>query len=72
MQYVNFTAFAPPKQHHKAGMSAVFESLATSRHLLEMYRRQLPEGKLRRRLERLANRLLKVSAELEILFPSEK
>lgn len=58
--------------NHNAGMSAVFESMATSRHLLEMYRRQLPEGKLRRKIERLANRLLKVTAELEALFPAEK
>ena len=57
---------------HNAGMSAVFESMATSRHLLEMYRRQLPEGKLRRKLERLANRILKVATELKTLFPAEK
>jgi site-specific recombinase XerD len=57
---------------HNAGMPAVFQSMATSRHLLEMYRRQLPDGKLRRKLERLANRLLKVSAELKKLFPAEK
>jgi hypothetical protein len=53
-------------------MPSVFESMATSRHLLEMYRRQLPEGKLRRKLECLANRLLKVTAELGTLFPVEK
>jgi hypothetical protein len=53
-------------------MPAVFQSMATSRHLLEMYRRQLPDGKLRRKLERLANRLLKVTTELETLFPAEK
>src|SRR5512145_681130 len=53
------------------GMTGLFQSMATSRHLLEMYRRQLTEGKLRRKLERLANRLHKVSAELEKLLPEE-
>jgi len=57
---------------HNAGMPAVFQSMATSRHLLEMYRRQLPDEKLRRKLERLANRLTKVTAELERLFTPEK
>ena len=54
------------------GITGLFQSMAISRHLLEMYRRQLTEGKLRRKLERLASRLLKVSAELKKLFPAEK
>jgi hypothetical protein len=57
---------------YNAGMPAVFQSMATSRHLLEMYRRQLPDGKLRRKIEHLANHLLKVTAELETFFPAEK
>lgn len=57
--------------NHDAGISAVFQSMATSRQLLEM-RRRLPDGKLRRKLERLANRFLEVIAELETLFPAER
>jgi site-specific recombinase XerD len=57
---------------HNAGMPAIFQSMATSRHLLEMYRRQLPDGELRHKLDRLANRLIKVTTELGRLFPAEK
>ncbi len=60
------------EQNPSTGMPAVFQSMATSCHLLEMYRRQLHDEKLQRKLQRLANRLLKVSAELEGLFPAGK
>jgi integrase len=65
-----FLATTEPNQ--SAGITAVFQSMATSRHLLEMYRRQLSNGKLQRQLRRLANRLLKVSAELQRLLPPGK
>jgi hypothetical protein len=57
---------------HNAGITAVLQSMATSHHLLEMYRRQLLNGKLQRQLGRLANRLLKVIAELQRLLPPGK
>jgi hypothetical protein len=63
---------AIPEPNHNAAMPAVFQSIVTSCHLLEMYRRQLHDGKLQRKLQRFANRLAKVSAELERLFPAEK
>ena len=53
------------------GLPAVCLSLATTQHLLEMYRRQLPDGAIRRKLDRLANRLSKISAELAVLSAPE-
>jgi site-specific recombinase XerD len=47
-----------------AGISAVFQSLLAIRHLLEMHRRRLSDQQSRRNIARLANRLLKISAEL--------
>jgi site-specific recombinase XerD len=49
------------------GIPAITQSLATIRHLLEMYRRQLPDGQIRRKLERWANRLAKIAAEANAL-----
>ncbi|MCU1237276.1 MAG: hypothetical protein JWP63_5243 [Candidatus Solibacter sp.] len=37
-----------------------------------MFRRTLPDGRSRRRLGRLANRLIKIVAEALKLSPSEK
>jgi len=48
-------------------LSDVLRSLAATRHLLEMFRRQLENEKARRKLARLANRLVKVEAELDQL-----
>jgi site-specific recombinase XerD len=45
----------------------VLRSLASTRHLLEMVRRQLENDKVRRKLARLANRLDKIAAELDQL-----
>ena len=45
----------------------VLRSLASTRHLLEMVRRQLENEKVRRKLARLANRLDKIAAELDQL-----
>jgi site-specific recombinase XerD len=46
---------------------AVLRSLAATRHLLEIVRRQLENEKARRKLARLANRLDKIAAELDQL-----
>jgi hypothetical protein len=52
-----------------AAMPGVLRSLAATRHLLEMFRRQLDSEKARRELARLANRLAKIAAELR-QFPT--
>ena len=57
---------APP------GIPAISHSLATIRHLLEMYRRQLTDSPIRRKLERWANRLAKIAAEVNDLDGAEK
>ena len=46
-------------------------ALATTRHLLEMFRRQLTDEKTRRRLHRLDQRLLKVASQLQNLSEPE-
>jgi len=46
------------------GIPAISQSLAAIRHLLEMYRRQLGDGQIRRKLKRWANRLDKIAAEV--------
>lgn len=51
---------------------AVLQSLSATRHLLEMFRRQLENEKLRRQLARLANRLVKIGTELARLADTEK
>ena len=45
----------------------VLDSLSATRHLLEMFRRRLEDEKARRQLGRLANRLVKIEAELDQL-----
>jgi hypothetical protein len=52
-----------------AEIPGVLRSLAATRHLLEMFRRQRESGKVRRKLARLANRLAKIAAELQ-QFPT--
>jgi site-specific recombinase XerD len=53
-----------PNSEPIAGIPAITNSLDATRHLLEMYRRQLTDHLARRKLHRLANRLSKVSADL--------
>jgi hypothetical protein len=56
----------------RADLPGLLESLRTSQHVLEMFRRTLPDGRLRRRLERLANRLTKIIATARKLAPPGK
>ncbi len=44
----------------------------TAQHIVEMYRRTLPEGDSRRSLDRLGNRLAKILAEIRKLQPPPK
>jgi site-specific recombinase XerD len=55
-----------------AGLPGVLESLHTSQHVLEMFRRTLPDGLPRRCLGRLANRLTKILSEARKLASREK
>jgi hypothetical protein len=50
-----------------ADSPGIRQSLAATRHLLEMYRRQLQDDKARQKLQRLDKRLLAISLELKRL-----
>jgi hypothetical protein len=52
------TPFSP-----RAGLDGVIDSLLAAQHVLEMFRRTLPNGTPRRRLDRLSNRLTKIVTE---------
>ncbi|HUE03311.1 MAG TPA: tyrosine-type recombinase/integrase [Bryobacteraceae bacterium] len=47
----------------RSGFDGVIGSLLTAQHVLEMFRRALPDGTSRRRLDRLTNRLTKIITE---------
>ena len=47
----------------RAGLNGVIDSLLSAQHVLEMFRRALPNGAARNCLDRLSNRLTKVVAE---------
>jgi integrase len=52
-----------PSAPLRAGLGGVLDSLLASQHVLEMFRRALPNGSPRRRLDRLSNRLTKILRE---------
>ena len=52
--------------------TGVLNSLQSAQHVIEMFRRTLPEGFSRRLLDRLTNRLTKIIAEIRKLDPSQK
>ncbi len=47
----------------RAGLDGLIDSLLAAQHVLEMFRRALPNGTSRRRLDRLSNRLTKILSE---------
>jgi len=63
-----------PNNHLSAtsDLPGVRRSLEATRHLLEMYRRQLQDEKARRKLQRLNKRLLAVAHDLDHITPPEK
>lgn len=61
-----------PKDIPSAGLPAICQALAATRHLLEMYRRQLSNEKSRRTLQRLDKRLLTVASQLQRIHTEEK
>ena len=52
-----------PSVLHRAGLDGVLDSLLAAQHVLEMFRRTLPNGTSRRHLDRLSNRLTKILIE---------
>jgi integrase len=52
-----------PSTPLRAGLGGVLDSLLAAQHVLEMFRRALPNGTSRRRLDRLSNRLSKILNE---------
>jgi integrase len=51
----------------RAGLNGLVDSFQASQHALEIFRRSLPIGEMRTRLDRLANRLTKILAEIRQL-----
>jgi len=47
----------------REGLDGVIDSLLATQHVLEVFRRALPDGPSRRRLDRLSNRLTKILSE---------
>lgn len=61
-----------PKNIHGAGLPGIHQALEATRHLLEMYRRQLINEKSKRTIQRLDRRLLAVASQLKQLETAEK
>jgi hypothetical protein len=56
---------AVPNCPTSADPSGIRQAIAATRHLLEMYRRGLPDEKTRRQLQRLDSRLLAIADQLD-------
>jgi site-specific recombinase XerD len=61
-----------PKDILSADLPCVRRALAATRHLLEMYRRQLSDEKSKRMLRRLDRRLLAVASQLDLITTLEE
>ncbi len=53
----------------RSGLEGVVDSLLFAQHSMEMFRRSLPDGLLRNRLDQLSNRLTKILSETRKLNP---
>ena len=62
------SSVSPPS----ADLASLIDSLRTTQHVLEMFRRSVAETSCRRLLDRLANRLVKIVAEAKNLKTPEK
>jgi integrase len=51
----------------RAGLDGLIESLIAAQHVMEMFRRSLPDGNARKRFLRLSIRLIKILAEIRKL-----
>jgi integrase len=47
----------------RTGLAGVLDSIIATQHVLELFRRTLPDGDARKHLDRLSNRLIKILAE---------
>jgi len=61
-----------PSNSARADLPGLIEALRAAQHILEMFRRTLPEGTSRRRLGRLANRLTKIVCQAGSLETPDK
>ena len=57
----------PASSQLRPGLNGLIDSLITSQHALEIFRRSLPNREKRAPLDRLANRLTKILAEIRKL-----
>jgi integrase len=62
------SSISPPR----ADLASLIDSLQTAQHVLEMFRRSATETSVRRLLDRLANRLVKIVTEAKKLNTPEK
>ena len=51
----------------RAGLDGLIQSLLAAQHVMEMFRRSLPDGNARKHLLRLSIRLIKILAEIRKL-----
>jgi hypothetical protein len=58
-----------PNVSLRSGLAGVVDSLLFAQHAIEMFRRPLPNGASKHRLDQLANRLTKILAETRKLNP---
>ena len=61
-----------PTEVPSADLPGIRRAVSATRHLLEMYRRQLADEKAKRKLQRLDRRLLAVASELDRIAIAEK
>ena len=61
-----------PKGTIHADLPGICQALAATRHLLEMYRRQVRDEKAKRKLQRLDKRLLAITSQLQHIATAEK
>ena len=59
-----------PAVSPRAGLDGIVDSLLFAQHAIEMFRRSLPNGAPKNRLNQLANRLTKLLAETRKLNPA--
>ena len=62
---------ALPQKIPSPALPGIRQALGATRHLLEMYRRQLSDEKIRRKLHRLDKRLLTVASQLQRIEAEE-
>ena len=69
---IRLPTLALPKDIPSAGLPTILQALEATRHLLEMYRRQLGNEKSRRTFQRLDKRLLAVASQLQRMLAEEQ